>query len=120
MKKRKNDDEAEVRRLSCQDLYRKEKSIQNAVMKYLRSQEGWWVKISDRFVAGIPDIIGCLNGRFFSIELKRPRGERPTALQMHNMELINKAGGRAVWVKSLQEVKDYVKRWKILVGNKIK
>lgn len=113
-----NDDEAEVKRLSCQDLYRKEKSVQTSVMKYLRTQPGWWVKISDRFVAGIPDIIGCLNGHFFSIELKRPKGERPTALQVHNMEKINQAGGRAVWITSLKEVKDYVKRWKNMVGVK--
>lgn len=105
-------DNAEVKRLKDQDLYRKEQSIQGAVMKYLKTQPGWWVKISDRFVAGIPDIIGCMYGRFFSIELKRPKGEKPTPLQFHNMELINKNGGDAIWVRSLPELKKAVEKWK--------
>ena len=105
-------DKAEEKRLLNHVLGRKENSIQNAVMHYLRKQPGWWIKISDRFVAGIPDIIGCLNGKYCAIELKRPGGKGPTPLQHHNIEKIHHEGGHAIWATSLQEVKIYVELWK--------
>jgi hypothetical protein len=42
--------------------------------------------------AGIPDIIGCLNGRFFALELKSDTG-KPTRLQEYVLNLISKANG---------------------------
>lgn len=45
---------------------------------------------------GVPDIVGCLNGRFFSIECKAGRG-RTTALQDKELASIKQAGGSA-WV----------------------
>jgi hypothetical protein len=95
-----------------------ERNLQKSVMPFLKKQPGWWIKTSDRFVAGYPDIIGCMCGHFCAIELKRPGSKGPTPLQQHNIELINQCGGRAVWVTSLKEVKDYVQRWKNMVGVK--
>ena len=48
--------------------------------------------------AGIPDIIGCINGRFIGIEVKAENG-KPSPLQIRNVKLINEAGGYAVIVK---------------------
>jgi len=42
--------------------------------------------------SGIPDIIGCLNGRFFGIECKA-NGNKPTALQMRELQDILDHGG---------------------------
>lgn len=42
--------------------------------------------------SGIPDIVGCYEGRFFAIECKAA-GKKPTALQAREMGLISKAGG---------------------------
>lgn len=95
-----------------------EKSLQRSVRAFLKTQPGWWIKTSDRFIAGYPDIIGCFFGNFIAIELKRPGSKGPTPLQQHNMELIKKSGGKAVWVTSLKEVKELVNKWKDLVGNK--
>ena len=42
--------------------------------------------------AGIPDILGVINGKFVGIELKAPNG-RPSELQKRNIRLINECGG---------------------------
>jgi hypothetical protein len=42
--------------------------------------------------AGVPDFLVCINGRFFGIECKAG-DNRPTALQLHNLMQIRKAGG---------------------------
>ncbi len=47
---------------------------------------------------GIPDIIGCYRGKFFAWELKRSYAETKKktgriVLQIHVLNLINKAGG---------------------------
>jgi len=47
--------------------------------------------------AGIPDIVGCLNGRFFAIECKAGKGTT-TALQDREISRINDAGGTAIVV----------------------
>ena len=47
--------------------------------------------------AGIPDIVGCLNGCFFAIECKAGKGTT-TALQDREISRINDAGGTAIVV----------------------
>jgi len=42
--------------------------------------------------AGVPDFFVCLEGQFVAIECKA-NGNLPTALQMHNLMQIRKAGG---------------------------
>lgn len=46
---------------------------------------------------GIPDIIGCMDGKFIAIECKA-KGNTPTALQRRELEAIHKAGGVAMVV----------------------
>jgi Holliday junction resolvase len=47
--------------------------------------------------AGIPDIIACVNGLFFAIETKA-NGNKPTALQIREIEAIRRNNGVAVVV----------------------
>ena len=54
--------------------------------------------------AGIPDIIACINGRFFGFEVKTATG-KTTGLQDAAIRKINEAGGTAVVVRSVAEVK---------------
>lgn len=44
--------------------------------------------------SGVPDIVGCFNGKFFAIECKAD-GNKPTALQSREIDRINVAGGYA-------------------------
>jgi len=46
---------------------------------------------------GIPDIVGCYESKFFGIECKAGRN-KPTALQLFQLELIDEAGGTALVV----------------------
>jgi Holliday junction resolvase len=45
--------------------------------------------------AGIPDIVGCMNGVFFAVECKAGKG-KTTALQDRELERIRAAGGIAL------------------------
>ena len=47
--------------------------------------------------SGVPDIVGCLRGKFFAIECKAGKG-KTTALQDRNMEQIIAQGGVAIVV----------------------
>jgi len=44
--------------------------------------------------SGVPDIVGCYNGKFFGIECKAGKNT-PTALQQMNLDQINDACGLA-------------------------
>ena len=45
--------------------------------------------------SGVPDIVACVSGRFLGIECKAGKN-KPTALQVREIESIRKAGGVAV------------------------
>lgn len=47
--------------------------------------------------SGVPDIVACVNGRFLGIECKAGKN-KPTALQVREIENIRHAGGVAVVV----------------------
>lgn len=47
--------------------------------------------------SGVPDICGCLNGRFFGIECKAGKG-KTTALQDRELKRISTVGGIALVV----------------------
>jgi hypothetical protein len=45
--------------------------------------------------SGVPDIVGCLHGKFFAIECKAGKN-KPTALQQKNLDAITAMGGIAM------------------------
>lgn len=47
--------------------------------------------------SGVPDLLCCVNGNFLALEVKAERG-RPSALQLHSLKSIDKAGGIALLV----------------------
>lgn len=74
-----------------------ETNFKNKVIKYLKDKGIWHVKyFANMFTkSGIPDILGVLpNGKFFALELK-VEPNKPTPLQIRNVELINKTHGKA-------------------------
>lgn len=46
--------------------------------------------------SGVADLAGCIDGAFFSIEVKRD-GKLPTKLQAIRMNEVRSAGGYATW-----------------------
>lgn len=87
-----------------------EKDIVNAIMKYLRAVPRCfvWKEHGGMYgTAGIPDIIACVDGRFYGFEVKNETG-KPTKLQDATIRKILAAGGTALVVRSVDEVKAVV------------
>lgn len=88
----------------------KEADIVKAIMKYLKtvSQCFAWKEHGGMYgTAGIPDVIACIDGRFFAFEVKTEIG-KPTKLQEATIREILAAGGTAVVVRSVEEVKSAI------------
>lgn len=89
----------------------KEKTITNQILKYLKAQPCCFVFKEHGGIygtAGIPDIVCCYHGRFLVFEVKTEKG-RLSKLQEITIDKIQNAGGIAVKVTSLEEVKDILK-----------
>lgn len=61
--------------------------------------------------SGVPDIVACVSGRFLGIECKAGKN-KPTALQVREIESIRKAGGVAVVAneENWELVRDFVRK----------
>lgn len=53
--------------------------------------------------SGVPDIVGCIRGKFFAIEVK-VAGKVPTALQARELELIRSAEGLAFVCAGVEDI----------------
>jgi len=84
-----------------------EKDIVAAIMRWLKTVPRCfaWKEHGGLYgTAGVPDVICCLDGRFFAFEVKTPEG-RLTKLQEHTIQRIKDAGGHAFVVRSVDDVK---------------
>ena len=84
-----------------------EKDIVAAILRHLKARPrcfAWKTHGVMYGTAGIPDIIACIDGRFYAFEVKQPGG-RLTRLQDVTLNKIKTAGGVAVMVTSVDEVK---------------
>ena len=73
----------------------KETPFKNKVEHLLDDHHAWYIKYwaGNRFTKeGIPDILACINGKFYGIELKG-NGGRPSVLQLITLQKIKEAGG---------------------------
>ncbi len=85
----------------------KEADIVQAIRRYLKTVPGCfaWKEHGGMYgTAGIPDIIACINGRFYAFEVKTESG-KSTALQEAAIRKIQNAGGTAAVVRSVAEVR---------------
>ena len=88
----------------------KEVDIVKAIMKYLKTVPGsfCWKEHGGMYgTAGIPDIIACINGHFYGFEVKTENG-KPTKLQEATIRKILAAGGTALVVRSVDEVRTVI------------
>ena len=85
----------------------KESDIVKAIMKFLKTVPRCfaWKEHGGMYgTAGIPDIIACIDGKFYGFEVKTDIG-KTTRLQDSIICKIKKAGGTAVVVRSVDDVK---------------
>lgn len=90
-----------------------ESRLQKKIQDRLRREVGgWWFKQhGGPFTpAGIPDLIGCVEGLFFALEVKLPRkSSKPSAIQLETIrDIVIKGGGVATIVRSEEEALDVV------------
>ncbi len=82
-----------------------EATLKRKVMTFLKKTypEAWFYKAADKFTSGIPDILGCLRGAFFAIELKAYPNET-TLIQDYVIRKIKESGGKAFVCYNVKEV----------------
>ena len=94
-----------------------EKKFENKVKSWLHQlqKEGQPIKFIKIWgggyqKAGIPDLICCINGIYFEVELKSSNG-RPTELQEYNVKLTNVANGIGIilYPEGFEQFKNIVK-----------
>ncbi len=90
-----------------------EKDLQRKVIEFLKKTGAWFYhpRESKKGTDGIPDIVGCLNGLFFAIELKNPDGRiklRPE--QERVLYEINEAGGFILVTNEFNEVVKFINK----------
>jgi hypothetical protein len=89
-----------------------EKIFENKIKDFLKSlPDTWFFKhwAGAYSPKGIPDIIASVKGRFVGIEVKASNG-KPSALQIRNIDLINKSGGYGVilYPKDFEQFKEEI------------
>lgn len=90
----------------------REAQVVAQITRWLKTQEGlWFMKTHGGQYgrAGVPDIIGCVGGHFFAIEVKRPGG-KPTPLQLTCMAAIKGAWGNVGVATCLEDAQSIVIR----------
>lgn len=88
-----------------------ESTIVNSILRWLKKQPGVKAEKTHGGMygrAGKPDISGCVNGRRFEIEVKRP-GNKPTKLQLKELREWEEAGAITGVAYSLEDVKELLK-----------
>lgn len=84
-----------------------EKDIVTAILKFLKTVPmcfAWKEHGGMYGTAGIPDIIACVNGRFYAFEVKTSLG-KTTKLQDVTIRKILACGGTVSVVRSVDEVR---------------
>lgn len=85
----------------------RESSIVKAIRDWIKSiPHSWSMKtFGDARRAGLPDIIGCIDGHFFGIEVKQV-GQDATDLQKATLAHMERAGAIVGVAHSKQEAQD--------------
>lgn len=76
-----------------------------AIISLIRRQGGWAVKTHPAMgIAGLPDLLWCLNGTFGAFEIKLPGKEHTVSKrQAHQLQLLERAGATAAIVTSTSQ-----------------
>lgn len=81
-----------------------EQDIQRKIIAYLdKLPNTWVVKTISVNKRGCPDLLACIDKKFFAFEVKTPKG-RVSQIQSVQIERINSAGGHACVVRSVADV----------------
>lgn len=91
-----------------------ESILQKKIKEYLKSEFGGvWHKIhGDMFQdAGIGDLVGCLYGYYFNLEVKCPNNKKRKKNQTEEIQKVNLQGGCGAYVTSIEEADQVVRTY---------
>jgi Holliday junction resolvase len=76
-----------------------EKLVKDKVVSILKDEAAYYFFPATHGFgrSGVPDIVACVNGRFLAIECKAGKN-KPTALQVREIERIRRCDGHAIVV----------------------
>jgi Holliday junction resolvase len=88
-----------------------EAKIGRKIREYIEERGGFVFKVhgGPQMMAGLPDLIACIQGLFFGIEVKQP-GQNPTARQVFVHKMIQRSGGVAIVAHSVEEAADAIEQ----------
>ena len=87
----------------------KEQKIQGKIIKSLETKGHVAINLITASKSGFSDIISCApNGRFWSIEVKKP-GEEPSKLQHYRLNKFRKNNAIAFWCNSVEMFEKHYK-----------
>ena len=95
-----------------------ETKIVKKALEYLRSHGGKWTKIhgGPYQEVGLPDIIGCYEGRFYGLECKTPSAYKHVEMHLTQsqrccLEEIHSNGGRVAVFCHIYQLGYYMGKW---------
>lgn len=86
-----------------------ESSIVAGISRYLKANKIWHMKVHGNGCqrVGIPDIIGCVGGQMFALEVKRP-GEKASKIQQYEIGKLRESGAVAEVVESVTAARQLI------------
>lgn len=83
-----------------------EARLGRTINEWLTKQGHFVFKVhgSAMMMAGLPDLIACVDGAFVGIEVKMP-GNKPSIRQLYVHRRIERSGGKIIVAYSLDDVK---------------
>ena len=77
-------------------MKQRESIFKEKVIKFLKGLPNcWFYKTQEVSLIGIPDIIGCINGKLFALELKKDIRSKPSKMQLYILDKVKGASGYA-------------------------
>lgn len=73
-----------------------------------KKYNGYVVNVIQASKNGVADLIVCVRGKFYALEIKGDN-DKPSALQVAHIGLVKKSGGRANFIYSIADVDNLVK-----------
>lgn len=81
-------------------------SLQSKVLRFLERQPDTWViKVEVANKRGCPDILCCVKGQFYGIEIKEGK-QYVSSIQAEQLKRIQAAGGKTMVIRSIEEIKN--------------
>lgn len=93
-----------------------ERAVQTEIIKYIKRNGGYVIKVIKGNENGILDLIACIDGYFIGIEVKAEKFEadplkQASEWQKRHVRLIKDAGGISMVVASLEQFKARMGDW---------